>query len=77
MTHKDYVLIAAAIRRVSDAPEANALTVRAIVQSLASALADDNERFKSNTFNVHCTGMIDLSGKDYVERVGVERVGAE
>ena len=73
MTRKDYELIAAAIRRVSDAPEANALTVRAIVQSLASALADDNERFNSSTFKTACTGTVDLSGADYLERVGVER----
>jgi len=72
MTRKDYELIAAAIRRVSDAPEAGALTVRAIVQSLASALAEDNERFSGSTFKTACTGIIDLSGIDFLDRIGAE-----
>jgi hypothetical protein len=74
MTRKEYALIAAAaVRRISDASEANALTVRAIVQSLASALADDNERFSKSTFKTACTGIIDLSGINYLDRIGAER----
>ena len=72
MTHKDYVLIAAAIRRVSDAPMADLKTTRAIVQSLVSALAEDNDRFSGSTFRTYCTGMIDLSGINYLDRVGAE-----
>ena len=72
MTRKDYVLIAAAIRRVSDAPMADLKTTRAIVQSIASALEDDNERFNASSFKFDCTGTVDLSGADYVSRVGAE-----
>lgn len=69
MTRKDYELIAAAIRNISDAPEANTLTVRAIVANIADALGLDNERFNHSTFATACTGVIDLSGIDYVSRV--------
>jgi len=72
MTRKEYALIAAAVRRISDASEANALTVRAIVQSLASALADDNDRFNASSFKFDCTGTVDLSGIHYIVRVGAE-----
>ncbi len=70
MTKKDYTAIAAAIRSVRDSGEANQLTLRAIVQALGNTLAQVNPRFEHFSFAFACTGIVDLSGTDYLARIG-------
>lgn len=70
MTKKDYIAIAKAIREVAGSGEANQLTVRAIVQNIADVLGDDNPRFNHTTFAHAATGVLDLSGTNYLARIG-------
>lgn len=52
MTKKDYIVIAEAIKRERDMQSINA--VRAIADSIASALAVNNSRFDSARFITAC-----------------------
>lgn len=69
MTKKEIAALAAAVRMVAGAGEANQLTVRAIAQALETTLWDIAGE-KAAGFKTACTGVIDLSGTDYLTKVG-------
>lgn len=72
MTKRDIDKLSAAILRVAQAGEVNRLTLRAIVQSIRSEFDGDRNTTERNlrNFTWDATGVVDLSGIDYLARIG-------
>lgn len=62
--------LALAIKAVADAPGADKLTVRAITQKINAMLWESGNGRYATGFQAHATGVIDLSGTDYVAKLG-------
>jgi hypothetical protein len=71
ISKKEIAQLAAAIRLVAEAGEAHGLTVRAIAQSVEAALWEMADE-KAKGFRHDVTGVIDLSGRDYLTEIGAK-----